>query len=282
MNLFSTSLSCTTTLRTLMIYDQEILSEAPSNVVFSEILSEYDAIFLHQMDQVKLMNRFDSKFCLPSAELSSIFEEVKNDYFVLDVDGVRSQEYNSIYYDTPDDRFYVSHHNGRATRMKLRKREYVDSGIAFLELKHKNNKGRTRKTRMPVDSLQPELNKAESEFVKTYIPTGWQELKAKFSTSFQRITLVSKNFDERCTIDTNLCFRSFNAGTSDCRDFAIIELKRDGRKAQTKLASVLKQRGIYKQNFSKYCVGRAMNETGLKRNQFKFILMKMKKQFAFG
>jgi len=263
-----------------MIYDQEILSEAPSSAIFSEVLSEFEAISLHQMDKVKLMNRFDSKFCLTSGELTSIFEQIKNDYFVLEVEGVRCQEYKSIYYDTPDDQFYISHHNGRANRMKLRKREYTNSGIAFLEIKHKNNKEKTRKIRMPVDGLQSELNRVEKEFVTQYIPANLHELKAKFGTSFRRITLVSKNFDERCTIDTDLCFRSFGTGATECRDFAIIELKRDGRKAQTKLAAVLKERGIYQQNFSKYCIGRAMNEPDLKRNRFKFTIMKMKKQFA--
>jgi len=263
-----------------MIYDQEILSETQGYAIFSEVLSEFEAISLHQMDQVKLMNRFDSKFCLASDALISILDEIQNDYFVLDVDGIRCQEYKSIYYDTPDDLFYLLHHNGRANRVKLRKREYCDSGIAFLEVKHKNNKGRTRKTRMPVGGLQPKLSNTENEFLRPQIPADVHELKAKFGTSFRRITLVSKDFDERCTIDTNLCFTSFKSKSTDCRDFVIIEVKRDGRKAQTKLASVLKQRGIHEQNFSKYCIGRAMNEADLKRNHFKITLMKMKKQFA--
>lgn len=282
MNLLTTSLSCASTLRMLMIYDQEILSEAPSYAIFSDVLSEFENISLHQMDKVKLMNRFDSKFCLTSDELISIFDEIKNDYFVLDVEGIRCQKYNSIYYDTHDDMFYVSHHNGRANRMKLRKREYTESGIVFLEIKHKNNKGKTHKTRMLVDSLDPELSKVEDDFVRKHIQADLSQLSAKFGTSFRRITLVNKNFDERCTIDTDLCFRSFRTGAVTCKDFAIIEMKRDGRKARTKLANILKEKGIYKQNFSKYCIGRAMNETDLKRNQFKFILMKMKKQFAIG
>ncbi|MCK3685867.1 polyphosphate polymerase domain-containing protein [Maribellus sp. YY47] len=263
-----------------MNYDHEILTQTADDVSFADVLSEFEAISLDEMDQVKLMNRFDSKFCLTSEELNSIFEEIKNDYFVLEVEGIRSQQYNSIYYDTPDDQFYISHHNGRANRMKLRKREYTDSDIVFLEIKHKTNKGKTRKTRMEVNGLEPELSRAEKEYLKQHLPAGETELKAKFGTSFRRITLVSRNFDERCTIDTDLCFNSFGTSSSKCKDFAIIELKRDGQKSQTKLATVLKQRGIYQQNFSKYCIGRAMNEADLKRNQFKGTLMKMEKQFA--
>lgn len=89
---------------------------------------------------------------------------------------------------------------------------------------------------------------------------------------------MSKNLDERCTIDTDLHFTSLDSKTSDCGDLAIIELKRDGRKAPTKLAAVLKQKGIYQQNFSKYCIGRAMNEADLKRNRFKPTLLKVRKQ----
>ncbi|MFV0589926.1 MAG: polyphosphate polymerase domain-containing protein [Draconibacterium sp.] len=280
LNLVTTSLSCTTSLPGLMNYDQEILSETPAFAIFSEVLSEFEAISLNETNQVKLMNRFDTKYCLATDELISVLEEIQNDYFVLEVDGIRSQEYKSIYYDTPDDLFYISHHNGRANRMKLRKREYSGSGIAFLEIKHKNNKGKTHKTRIQVDGLQTRLTQTENNFVKEHIPGDIDKLKVKFRTSFRRITLVSKNFDERCTIDTDLCFTSIGTKPTNCKGFAIIELKRDGRKAHTKLSEVLKQRGVYEQHFSKYCIGRAMNEADLKHNQFKFMLLKMEKQFA--
>ena len=41
--------------------------------------------------------------------------------------------------------FFLDHHNRRVNRNKIRFREYVGSNLTFLEVKTKNNKGKTIK-----------------------------------------------------------------------------------------------------------------------------------------
>ena len=62
-------------------------------------------------------------------------------------DGKLIHDYKSLYYDTEDWKFYLDHHNGRVNRNKIRFREYVGSKLTFLEIKLKNNKGKTIKKR---------------------------------------------------------------------------------------------------------------------------------------
>ena len=67
---------------------------------------------------------------------------------ILQIDGKRKHDYKSLYFDTEDRKFYNDHHNQRVNRYKVRYREYVDSGLVFLEIKCKNNKGKTIKKRL--------------------------------------------------------------------------------------------------------------------------------------
>ena len=48
---------------------------------------------------------------------------------------------------------YLAHQNGRVIREKIRVRTYVSSGLTFLEVKNKNNKGRTDKKRIRVQGV---------------------------------------------------------------------------------------------------------------------------------
>lgn len=256
----------------------ETQQNTDSGLIDTGVLLDFDAISLEEMDKVKMMNRFDSKFFLSKQMLQQVLEAVKSDYFILETAGTRIQSYNTIYFDTADDRFYLEHHNGRSNRMKLRKREYSDSGRVFLEIKKKNNKGFTSKKRMEIPGLEKALSDDETHFVKRNTRLNGDTLEAKFGSRFKRITLVSKNFDERCTIDLDLHFNSYSAQKSDLKDFAVAELKQEKQYSRSKLAQVLKEYKIQRQPFSKYCFGRALNESDLKSNVFKAGIQQLKNQ----
>ena len=49
---------------------------------------------------------------------------------------------------------YHDHHNGKLNRYKVRRRRYIDTDTEFLEVKLKNNKKRTIKSRIKL-SGQP-------------------------------------------------------------------------------------------------------------------------------
>lgn len=95
----------------------------------AELLDMFTPISLGNMDEVKLMDRFDSKYRLHAHLLPFLFEAMRQDYFVLDIEGIREQDYKTIYFDTPANRFYLAHHNGKQNRIKIRKREYESSNL---------------------------------------------------------------------------------------------------------------------------------------------------------
>src|ERR1700749_1249511 len=109
------------------------------------------------MDRVKLMNRTDTKFTFTSAQLEMVLSEVLENYFILEVDGKRISRYRTLYYDTFNYNLYTKHHNGELNGYKIRHRTYVESEIGFLEIKFKNNKGRTIKDRIRQNDVPDSL-----------------------------------------------------------------------------------------------------------------------------
>ena len=126
-------------------------------------LQMFNTITLAEMDKVKLMNRVDTKFLVTTEQLMEILDRISERYFVQFNEGRRIADYNTLYYDTPDCKMYIAHHNRKLNRQKLRSRIYVDSNLAFCEIKTKNNKGRTKKKRVSIDcSVTPLLYNIQS------------------------------------------------------------------------------------------------------------------------
>ncbi len=248
----------------------------------SSILENFIPISLNQMNAVNLLNRYDSKYQLPVSQLCHVLNAIKDDYYVLMINDCAYQSYQTNYYDTGNDSFYLNHHNGKLNRLKIRKREYVNSGSVFLEIKQKNNKGKTNKTRIQVKNRSTKLSIEELDFLEQHNCLNSNlstiNLMVTNSNSFKRITLVNKDFKERCTIDLKLTFSNKNKQIN-ISDIAIIELKQGHLNMKTPLFNALKERRIKQDGFSKYCVGRAFLEPKLKQNRFKPKLLQLKKHF---
>ncbi|MDX8339793.1 polyphosphate polymerase domain-containing protein [Draconibacterium sp. IB214405] len=248
----------------------------------TSLLQRFEAISLDEMDDVALLNRFDSKYQLSVSKLSKVLEAIKDDYFILEIEGKRKHKYSTIYYDTGSDELYTSHHNGRLNRLKIRKREYLSSGMSFLEIKRKNNKGKTRKLRMVAENKNSSFTLKELDFLSAntnfdFILSNFT-LPVKNTNAFERITLVNKDYSERCTIDLSMVSYSKNRKV-EMDSMAIVELKQGSVNEKTPLAEALNQLRIKPQGFSKYCIGRAFLEPDLKQNLFKERLIQLKKQF---
>jgi len=119
---------------------------------FNAYLSTYDAISLGEMDGVALMHRVDTKFLINTKQLSELLLKAHDFYHVVQIQGERLTPYKTIYFDTSDAKMYNMHHNGKLNRVKVRTRSYVNSGISFLEIKKKNNKGKTTKNRILIEN----------------------------------------------------------------------------------------------------------------------------------
>ena len=120
-----------------------------------EILRQFDPITLDEMSGIRLMNRTDTKFVTTKPMLEQLLRMACREYYAQEIDGRRMADYYTVYFDTPDCNMYFVHETGHTNRQKLRVRSYVDSHLNFLEVKTKNNKGRTRKKRVTLDDFNP-------------------------------------------------------------------------------------------------------------------------------
>ena len=223
------------------------------------------------MESVKLMNRIDTKYAVPLSVLPAILEAAKTDYFAQEIDGKRIANYDTMYYDTDSLDMYIRHHDRQLVRQKIRIRQYVDSDLTFLEIKRKNNKGRTKKKRITLPS--PDV----ATFIATKSRYEWSELSPRLRTLFRRITLVNKAKTERLTIDMNLVWDNVVSGIQKTYDnLVIVELKRDGN-VPSKMTDIMLSQRIHPLKISKYCIGTALTTPGLKRNRFKAKIRKIEK-----
>jgi hypothetical protein len=237
------------------------------NEDIKQMMNSFQPITLKEMESVKLLNRIDTKYVINKEFLPVLLQTVAKDYRVLEIDNSRMFAYSSLYYDTPNDTMYLAHHNGKPSRYKIRYRRYEDSGLCFLEVKYKT-KGRTIKNRTKINDIETSISEASKLYISKYTPFENADLEPKVYTNFSRITIVSNSLTERITLDLNLSF-SYNEITEELKDIAIIELKRDGANTDSLLEKTLGLHRIFPQGFSKYCIGRAMVENNIKRNNFK-------------
>ena len=220
------------------------------------------------MDEVKLMNRTDTKFVFSLPTLHNIIPKLVDHYRVLEIDGVRLNAYRSLYFDTDDFMFYHQHHNGKTNRNKVRFREYVDSGLSFLEVKHKNNKGKTVKKRIKVKEIKETLEGSNIDFVNKAVGTELP-LKPQHWNKFSRITFVHKKRKERLTIDVNLRFQDIDSTKNNLSDMVIAEVKQAKRNLSSNFIRIIKKERIHPFRISKYCMATARLFPHLKRNNFK-------------
>lgn len=233
------------------------------------LLPSFSPISLEEMSAIRLMNRTDTKYIVSLSALMEVLRRANPDYQVQEVEGERNIAYHTTYLDTPDYAMYLAHQNGRMTREKIRVRTYVSSGLTFLEVKNKNNKGRTDKKRIRVQGVNTLRIDGGEEFLHHNAWYELSDLQLLLENHFQRITLVNKAMTERLTIDTGVRFRHLLTGTeAELNNLAIIEVKRDGR-TYSPIGEILHQIHVRPSGISKYCIGTVLTADGLKYNRFK-------------
>ena len=233
------------------------------------------------MKGIKLMNRIDTKFVTTLPQLLRLLEMARDHYFVQQTLGERNICYHTVYFDTPRMDMFNVHQAGHAGRQKVRARSYVTSDLHFLEVKTKNNHGRTKKKRiqLPTDELLTlRLSEGENKtFLDTFLHYDNRILAPAMDNLFDRITLVNRQKTERLTIDTNLHFHNVRTA----RDWhepqlVIVELKRDGL-CPSPILACLRELRIHPHGFSKYCIGACMTDDSLRKNRFKPKIIDVKK-----
>jgi len=235
-----------------------------------DILNNFEATSLSEMDNVKLMNRVDTKYIFHKNELEKLLKLLYSDYKILEIENKRLMNYSNDYFDTSDFKLYLAHHNGKLNRYKIRIRQYVESETFFTEIKFKNNKGKTKKKRVLTKEISVDEN---NQFVKKNSPYYLDELEKKLEIDFQRFTLVHKTKNERATIDLNLRFNR----ELKLRNMVIAEIKQESYQSDSELIKALRSLTIRQNRMSKYCIGIALTHENLKKNKFKSKLRKIDK-----
>ena len=243
----------------------------------TELLKTFAPISLEQMSSVKLMNRTDTKFVTTRQRLQQLLTMALKDYYIQEIDGQRNLEYDTTYFDTCGFDMYCEHQHGHANRQKIRFRTYCISGLQFMEVKTKNNHGRTKKKRMEVTDMNLR-DEEKRQFLSEHLRYDAGSLQPALNNHFSRITLVNRAKTERLTIDSSLRFHNLqNDLMLDMGDLVIIELKRDGQ-VFSPVLEMLHQLHIHPHGFSKYCMGSALTcQHLLPVNRFKTKLIEVRK-----
>ena len=249
------------------------MPEPEAHTLLERSVASIAPITLEEMDGVKLLNRIDSKYLTNETTLLKVLADAREaGYRALEAEGVKVSPYNSIYFDTPGHRMFLDHHNRRLVRQKVRTREYVNSGTAFLEIKRKNNHGRTKKKRIGIREAEMFEFSGNPEACAYLAKHSWftvGDLRPVLSTAFRRITLVNPAMTERLTIDMSLLFTNYQTGKkASLEDAVIIELKQDGH-AASQMKGILLDNRVKPVRVSKYCIAVTLTDPSVKSGRFK-------------
>jgi hypothetical protein len=238
-------------------------------------LTLFEPITLEEMDHVRLLDRLDTKFIFRKDLLPSFLAQLKDDYCILEINGLRIGRYETRYFDTDDFMFYLHHHNGKLNRYKIRFRKYVDSDTTFFEVKLKNSKGRMIKKRVQVDGFDEIIRGTAEEFLQKTTKLPSAIFHPSLNVFYSRMTFVNRNSHERLTIDTGLNYSNLRDKIT-YPNLVIAETKQ-AKSGSSPFLSLMQKNHIREITVSKYCLGIANLVNGIKKNNFKYRLYQINK-----
>jgi VTC domain len=232
------------------------------------ILSRFNKLSLEDINSVKLMNRVDVKYIFHNRDLEKILKNLSLDYEILEVNNSLKSHYDTCYFDTDNFEMYTMHHNGRANRHKVRIRTYKETDVSFVEVKFKNNKKKTSKSRVLRKTNNIQFSEKEKKFIEKKTSVDANNLQIALQNHFSRITLVNRKDFERVTIDTDINFMS-NGKEIQMENLVICEIKKLPHNYQSIMEKELKKHRIKAFRISKYCLGSYLMNPNIKLNLFK-------------
>ncbi|MCC8173950.1 MAG: hypothetical protein LIO65_06115 [Odoribacter sp.] len=69
--------------------------------ILNNIVSKFESICLEEMKEIRLMDRFDTKYVTHSKDLYPFLERTCRDYYIQEVNNARISHYKNIYFYTP-------------------------------------------------------------------------------------------------------------------------------------------------------------------------------------
>ncbi|OPZ43787.1 MAG: VTC domain protein [Euryarchaeota archaeon ADurb.BinA087] len=253
-------------------------SDPDDHLPLSSLINEFESISLSELDETKarLLTRIESKHLMTLGQCREFVRTLGGAYRVLEIQDIRIGRYETLYYDTPMFLTYLQHHNRKGNRYKLRLRHYDTSDETYLEVKKKNNKGSTEKSRIRTSWSSSGFSLEQVAFLRAAFPYDSRVFHPVLWTVYNRLTLVSKKIPERITLDTGISFGDGQKVLS-FPDLVIGEIKHDKGVKNSPALLALHAQSIRKRAFSKYCIGISLLYSWLKHNRFKENLIYLSK-----
>src|SRR5581483_9083581 len=172
------------------------------------------------VESAELLTRLDRKYFVPAATFRALIAELGS-FRVLEIDGQRTFDYESVYFDTPNLLTYRAHLQRRRRRFKARTRTYVDSGLCMFEVKTVGQRGATVKDRInhPVAD-RAVLTAQAHEFLGQILAGAYDQpappgLQPMLISLYRRTTFASPVEGSRLTCDVSLSCHTERASMSD-------------------------------------------------------------------
>jgi VTC domain-containing protein len=249
-----------------------------------EAAASFTPIPLALLDErAALATRAERKFILDASAFERLVGELVPHCVVLEIDGARVFDYDTIYFDTPTLTSYRQHVQGRRRRFKCRTRLYAADGPCFFEVKLKGGRGETIKRRLDYGPkehgslTESALAFLEHELDEAYGASPPSPLAPTLRTAYRRLTLVGRSHSERLTFDFELLFAAPGQEHTIQPGRILLEAKAGlgGSEATKRVLEALRRLGIRPvQTCSKYCLGVALTHPEVRDNPFRPLIRK--------
>lgn len=246
-------------------------------------LRELPGIGLEELTaDAALMTRVDRTYLVPAAAVQRLLHEMADDLRVLEIDRRRSFAYRSVYHDTEQLASYRAAATGRRRRFKVRRRDYVDTGASFVEVKTRSGRGESCKARLALPDCSPAdaaghlsgegLAFVHDQLAAAGIPIPAGALHPVLATRYNRTTVLCRPTDgrsepSRITLDTSLAWTDAADGaTARLAELVVLETKAGTRPGPAD--RLLWELGHRPLRLSKYAVGLALLRPELSANRW--------------
>lgn len=226
------------------------------------------------VDQAALLERTDRKYIVPVGTARALVDAIADTHHALKVAGRRYTTYQSLYFDTVELQSVQAHIQRRRRRWKVRSRLYVEDELCRIDVKSKDNAGRTVKAMAPSDpSRFGALMGADRTFVERqlagYADADVSALVPAAEIDYTRSTLADLDAGARVTIDWNLATRTNMGAAWLDPGYVLVETKGQGTGRADQVLSDLRVRP---QRFSKYVAAASTTTPRIPDNDFRRLL----------
>ncbi|HWK19594.1 MAG TPA: polyphosphate polymerase domain-containing protein [Microbacteriaceae bacterium] len=224
----------------------------------------------------ELLTRIDRKYIVPLGVAERLVAGLEPGTRVLEIDGRRSFDYDTVYFDTPDLLSWRLAAHSRRRRFKVRTRLYRDSAAAYLEVKTRGSRGTTVKERIDYPIAERHrltdegLEYAEESLLPLGLGTDVTALAPTLVSRYRRTTFAPPGRGLRATLDTQLSWETPDGEMLRLPGTAIIETKSGAQTSAVDRA--LWRAGHRPVGISKYGTGLAAVRGDLVANKWTRVL----------